>query len=157
MSNFKIGDRISLKENVNHKGEIQFVHPLSRNVQYYDILFDDNNESTRAEYEIVNEVKTQSAWSIFSSGHLFDHENFKIANTIHKVQNTSANTLSTLKASRTLFKPYQYLPLVKILRSDNRRILIADEVGLGKTIEAGHILLELLSRGEVKNSACSLF
>ena len=151
MALFKVGDRISLKENVNHKGEIQFVHPISRNVQYYDILFDDNNESTKAEYEIVNEVKTQSAWSIFASGHLFDHENFKIANTIHKVQNTSANTLSTLKASRTLFKPYQYLPLVKILRSDNRRILIADEVGLGKTIEAGHILLELLSRGEVKN------
>ena len=95
MALFKVGDRISLKENVNHKGEIQFVHPISRNIQYYDILFDDNNESTRAEYEIVNEVKTQSAWSIFSSGHLFDHENFKIANTIHKVQNTSANTLST--------------------------------------------------------------
>ena len=57
-----------------------------------------------------------------------------------------------MKASKTIFKPYQFKPLLKFLNSDNKRILIADEVGLGKTIEAGHIMLELKARGEFKNA-----
>ena len=48
--------------------------------------------------------------------------------------------------------PYQYKPLLKFLQSDTKRILVADEVGLGKTIEAGHIILELLVRGNLSNA-----
>ena len=64
-------------------------------------------------------------------------------NTAFKIKSSNNNTISSLKASRTLFRPYQFKPLLKFLNSDNRRLLIADEVGLGKTIEAGHIMLEL--------------
>ena len=42
--------------------------------------------------------------------------------------------------------------MLKYLNSDNRRILVADEVGLGKTIEAGHILLEMKARGQLRNA-----
>ena len=45
----------------------------------------------------------------------------------------------------TEFKAYQFRPLVKFLKSADHRILIADEVGLGKTIEAGYILLEAMA------------
>jgi superfamily II DNA or RNA helicase len=45
----------------------------------------------------------------------------------------------------TEFKAYQFRPLVKFLKSPDHRILIADEVGLGKTIEAGYILLEAMA------------
>ena len=34
----------------------------------------------------------------------------------------------------------------------NKGVVLADEVGLGKTIEAGHIMLELHSRRELKNA-----
>jgi len=51
-----------------------------------------------------------------------------------------------LSASRTQFYPYQFKPLLKFLDSRNHRLLIADEVGLGKTIEAGLILTELRHR-----------
>src|SRR5690606_19882494 len=64
----------------------------------------------------------------------------------------SSNTVSSLKSSNTIFKAYQFKPLLKFLNSDNRRLLIADEVGLGKTIEAGHIMLELMSRKELNNA-----
>ena len=73
-------------------------------------------------------------------------------NTAFKIQSSNNSTISSLKASRTLFRPYQFKPLLKFLNSDNRRLLIADEVGLGKTIEAGHIMLELKARGEFHNA-----
>ncbi|MGN1253179.1 MAG: SNF2-related protein, partial [Prevotella sp.] len=41
--------------------------------------------------------------------------------------------------------------MLKFLNSPNRRLLVADEVGLGKTIEAGHIMLELKARKQLDN------
>ena len=73
-------------------------------------------------------------------------------NTSFKIQSSNNSTISSLKASRTLFRAYQFKPLLKYLNSDSKRLLIADEVGLGKTIEAGHIMLELKARGEFHNA-----
>lgn len=53
---------------------------------------------------------------------------------------------------RLIPEPHQFKPLFKFLRSENNRILIADEVGLGKTIEAGMIFKEVQSRENLKIS-----
>lgn len=45
-------------------------------------------------------------------------------------------------------RPYQLVPLLMALKLDPVRILISDDVGIGKTIEAGLIARELLDRGE---------
>jgi len=57
--------------------------------------------------------------------------------------------LYSFNAARIHFVPYQFRPVMKLIRSDSPRILIADEVGVGKTIEAGLILRELQARKEV--------
>ncbi|MDQ1248460.1 MAG: hypothetical protein QG597_2832, partial [Actinomycetota bacterium] len=44
-------------------------------------------------------------------------------------------------------RPYQLVPLLLALRQDTVRLLIADDVGIGKTIEAGLIASEMLATG----------
>ncbi|MEC7523851.1 MAG: helicase-related protein [Myxococcota bacterium] len=50
-------------------------------------------------------------------------------------------------------RPYQLVPLLMALRQDPVRMLIADDVGVGKTIESLMIARELLDRGEVQRMA----
>jgi superfamily II DNA or RNA helicase len=47
-------------------------------------------------------------------------------------------------------RPYQLVPLMMALKLDPIRLLIADDVGIGKTIEAALIARELLDRGEIR-------
>jgi SNF2 family DNA or RNA helicase len=53
------------------------------------------------------------------------------------------------------FRPrsYQLVPLVMSLKLDIIRLMIADDVGIGKTIEALIILKEMMERGDIKNFA----
>ncbi|HEY3333311.1 MAG TPA: helicase-related protein [Capsulimonadaceae bacterium] len=50
-------------------------------------------------------------------------------------------------------RPYQLVPLLMALKLDPIRLLIADDVGIGKTIEAGLIAREMIDRGEVSRMA----
>ena len=47
-------------------------------------------------------------------------------------------------------RAYQLVPLLMALKLDPVRLLVADDVGIGKTIEAGLIARELLDRGEIE-------
>ncbi len=50
-------------------------------------------------------------------------------------------------------RPYQLVPLIMALKLDPIRLLIADDVGIGKTIEACLIAKELFDRGEIQKIA----
>src|SRR5258708_11819982 len=50
-------------------------------------------------------------------------------------------------------RPYQLVPLMMALKLDPVRLVIADDVGIGKTIEAALIARELLDRGEIRRLA----
>ena len=61
-----------------------------------------------------------------------------------------ANVNGILSNSIIEILPHQILATHKVMSSGSRRFLLADEVGLGKTFEAGIVIKELLSRGEAK-------
>jgi superfamily II DNA or RNA helicase len=65
-----------------------------------------------------------------------------------KLQEQLTDTVYSFRASRTIFRPYQFRPVIRLLETGRLRLLIADEVGLGKTIEAGLIWTELDARNQ---------
>ena len=69
----------------------------------------------------------------------------------YQINNPSAGNLYSLNAARIDFVPYQFRPALKLIKADEPRILIADSVGVGKTIEAGLIIKELQARSDLEN------
>jgi len=62
----------------------------------------------------------------------------------------NANLGGELSGSRTELLPHQILLTHRLIHSPSRRVLVADEVGLGKTIETGMVIRELHARGHAK-------
>jgi superfamily II DNA or RNA helicase len=54
-----------------------------------------------------------------------------------------------VQPGRLRIEPYQLVPLARSLRMTRPRLLLADDVGLGKTVEAGLIIAELMARRRV--------
>lgn len=73
--------------------------------------------------------------------------------TAYQINQPSSQSLYSLNSARIDFVPYQFRPALKLLRADEPRILIADSVGVGKTIEAGLIIKELEARNELERIA----
>ena len=148
---FEIGDRVSLRRDTSVRGVVLNKVETGAEVIYTVQL--DHGALSPFEYsELTKEVSHGNPWENLIHDSFQENQVFGVSNTIHKVANNLGNTISALKASKTMFMPYQYKPLLKFLQSDTKRILVADEVGLGKTIEAGHIILELLVRGNLSNA-----
>jgi hypothetical protein len=93
--------------------------------------------------------ETDTLEGLLRSGSFGGHEDFVRNFTHRKLVHPVDDTLYTLHASRTRLLPHQFKPLLRFLDSMHRRYLIADEVGLGKTIEAGIILSELRARASL--------
>ena len=70
--------------------------------------------------------------------------------TYHKLRGNLADVIYSMEASQIDFYAHQYKPVLKLLESPCEGILLADEVGLGKTIEAGLIWTELRARFQAK-------
>ena len=69
-----------------------------------------------------------------------------VALTRRRLEHPVTDQFLSYRASKTKLMYHQFLPVKKMLESPDQRLLIADEVGTGKTIEAGLIWAELESR-----------
>ena len=78
-------------------------------------------------------------------------EQFHAYLTALQIRYPGLSTLYSLNAARVDFIPYQFRPVLRFIRSDRPRLLIADGVGVGKTIEAGLILRELQARRDIRS------
>lgn len=149
MSKFAKGDKVK-NTRTGEIGYIIEVYPPRRGRQLYKVKYDDR-ENDEASSSLTPDIDLSDPFERCRENYFSHYTEYLKGNTAFKIRSSNNSTISSLKASRTLFRPYQFKPLLKFLNSDDHRLLIADEVGLGKTIEAGHIMLELKARGELHN------
>ena len=147
MSKYTIGNKVIKTESEGH-GTIIEVMPARRGRQLYKVSWG-NSVTDELEVNLLPDCDISDPFERCMSGIFGSYSEFSKKNTTFKIRSSNNSTISSLKASKTLFRAYQFKPLLKFLNSPNRRLLIADEVGLGKTIEAGHIMLELKARREL--------
>lgn len=148
MAQFKIGDKVVKVDNDARGTVINLRQGRGRVV--YTVMFP-TGEASVLEADLRADFNVSDPFERCKSGIFGSYSDYSKKNTTFKIRNSNNSTISSLKASKTLFRAYQFKPLLKFLNSPNRRLLVADEVGLGKTIEAGHIMLELKARRELKN------
>lgn len=70
--------------------------------------------------------------------------------TYEKLKGTLHEVIYSMEAAQIDFYPYQFKPVLKFIYSPTERLIIADEVGLGKTIESALIWMELQARRQAE-------
>lgn len=80
----------------------------------------------------------------------YDENYLRYVTLLSKIKNETAGGFLSALASGIIPLPHQLHVLNRAMETNNIRYILADEVGLGKTIEAGMIIKELKSRGLVQ-------
>lgn len=80
----------------------------------------------------------------------YDENYLRYVTLLSKIKNETAGGLLSSLASGVIPLPHQLHVLNRAMESNKIRYILADEVGLGKTIEAGMVIKELKTRGLVK-------
>lgn len=102
------------------------------------------NPATGRVYK-ANEEQLSSSGSTMQ----YDENYLRYVTLLSKIKNETAGGFLASLASGIIPLPHQLHVLNRAMETNNIRYILADEVGLGKTIEAGMIIRELKSRGLV--------
>jgi superfamily II DNA or RNA helicase len=92
----------------------------------------------------------ETAADLLAQGRFGGPEDLRRILTLEKVKGELTNIFYSMETSQTDFYPHQFKPVLKFLNSTQGRLLIADEVGLGKTIESVYIWKELQVREQAR-------
>ena len=111
------------------------------------VLFTDGTE----DYVLISglervETSPLKPYDIIRRGRYAGVKGLRDSITFYRLSGKLANLIYSLNTTNTQFMAHQFKPVLNFLESPANGLLIADEVGLGKTIEAGLIWTELRAR-----------
>jgi superfamily II DNA or RNA helicase len=96
----------------------------------------------------------EARFALPDPAHLGDHRSARLLRDAQRLGfRSSAGPFRCIGAIAVEPRPYQLVPLLMALRLDPVRLLIADDVGIGKTVEAALIGRELLEQGDARRLA----
>lgn len=142
---FKVGENV-LYSSTKQIGTINEVIEQTRGYSYKVML--DGKVRTISERFLEPYIDVEEdIVEKFINGDFGDHYDYKLFQTWFRLTRPLENNLYSYLSSKTVFNPHQFKPLMRFLSpASEGRLFIADEVGVGKTIETGIILVEMLSR-----------
>lgn len=148
---FQAGELAQIKST----GEVITINAVSPGMsQVFYLVFQNGKKNRYKEDELIPFVDREEAIiGKISKGEYLNAESFQKYVYYRLFSESQESNLFSYQGNRIIFNPFQYKPLMKFLSIDSdERLLVADEVGVGKTIESGIIIDELLSRGELKST-----
>lgn len=140
---FQVGDLVVLRSDPDNVMPIIEIITTGTELRYK--TFVNGSMNTYYESQLMKINEEEEELSILSASDL------KSQITSLSLLQPSTNNLFSMKSGKVNFIPYQYRPVLKMIKSEQPRILIADEVGVGKTIETGLIIKELGSRMDINS------
>ncbi|MGD9939365.1 MAG: SNF2-related protein [Clostridia bacterium] len=113
---------------------------------YYQLELGPNNREYFRSTQLEPDTGAEDPIFLFSDGRFGSPDDLRRLLVLHRMSGNLTNVLYSMENANTEFMPHQYKPVLKFIGSAGGRLLIADEVGLGKTIEALYIWQELQAR-----------
>ena len=151
MSELKPGDKVRIRANPSRVGTLTDEYDGPPNRRRVLVRFNNGDE----EFVLMGSLEkvtgeTMRPFALLQSGRYGRVRDLRGAVTYYRLSGRLANLIYSLNTTNTQFLAYQFKPVLQFLDSPCNGILIADEVGLGKTIEAGLIWTELCARIDAK-------
>ncbi|EZP83098.1 Helicase [Novosphingobium resinovorum] len=137
-----IGETVALRSDPARIGVITGITPSNRETRL-SVFIDGRLETLYLSQVVRANLAPGAVRSTLSE--------FNARLTALQLAEPSIANLYSLQAGRIDFIPYQFRPVLKFIRADRPRLLVADEVGVGKTIEAGLLLRELQARRPLRS------
>lgn len=121
-------------------------------LNYYGVKWQDGSNDYVAEdqLELVSSFISKDPYELIEQARYGRAEDLRRSLTHVHLSGRLANLVYSMGITNTDFYAHQYKPLLTLLESPADGLLIADEVGLGKTIEAGIIWTELRAREDMR-------
>lgn len=148
---FAVGQQVALKVDQDRQGVVMRVLPAVAGKFRYQVFLSPSDQPLFSEEQLtaVATLPPDRVEQSLARREWVDADSFLARMTAARLAHPLVDSLYSLQAARIQFIPFQFKPLLRFLRADQPRLLIADEVGVGKTIEAGLILRELQTRQAV--------